>query len=257
MTPARALSPSHWAWALPILLVVAVLSIRQIDLYSPSSDEEYSIAAAGFASGGHSLAEVSQFVLDYPDAQTPGYFFLLNLWGNFASSDIAVLRVFSVFTGLLALAVAYRLGFDYIDPRAGLIMLVLVACNAFFNYTHVQMRMYSCVVLASGIAVWFYMRMTVNHRGATVRRWLAVSAAIYALLMFHVLSTLFLVAALFGCHVVFVRKDRRWFAFPLAIVCALALAAPYLADVIDLPSCRFNHRSRGAKHLVDAPDIAS
>ena len=229
----RALFPGHWAWAIPILLIVASLSIRQIDLYSPSSDEEYSISAAGFASGGHSLPEVSQFVLDYPDAQTPGYFFLLNLWGNFASSDIAVLRVFSIFTGLLALATAYRLGFDYIDPRAGMILLVLVACNAYFNYTYIQMRMYSCVVLASGIAVWLYMRVTVNYRGTTVKRWLAAIAAIFALLMFHVLSTLFLLVALFGCHVIFVRKDRSWFAFPMAVACALALASPYLASVMN------------------------
>ena len=117
-----------------------------------------------------------------------------------------------------------------------MILLILVASNAYFNYTHIQMRMYSCVVLASGIAVWLYMRMTVNHRGATAKRWLAVAAAIYALLMFHVLSTLFLVVALFGCHVAFVRKDRSWFAFPLAMVCALALASPYLADVIDFLS---------------------
>lgn len=228
----RASYPGHWAWAVPILLIVAILSIRQIDLYAPSGDEEYSIAAAGFASEGHSLLEVSQFVLDYPDAQTPGFFFLLNLWGKFASSDLAILRVFSIFTGLLTLATAYRLGIDYIDPRAGMILLILVASNAYFNYTYVQMRMYSCVALASGIAVWLYMRMTVDHRGATVKRWLAIVAAIFALLMFHVLSTFFLVSALFGSHVIFVRKDRSWFAFPLAIACALALASPYLASVI-------------------------
>ena len=222
----------HWAWAIPILLIVAALSLRQIDLYAPSADETYSIAAAGFAGErGYSLLEVSQHVLEYPDGQTPGYFLLLNLWGNFTSSDTAILRVFSIFIGLLTLAVSYRLGYDYIDPRAGIILLSLVACNAYLNYTYVHMRMYGCVVLASGIVMWLYLRMTFNHRGTTARRWLAILVGIFSLLMFHVLSTLFLLSMLFSYHALFVAKSRRWFAFPLAVACALLLASPYLAKM--------------------------
>lgn len=231
MEPKQAFASRYWAWALPILLIVAVLSIRQIDLYSPSGDERYSIAAAGFFSGGHSLLEVAQFVLDFPDGQTPGYFLLLKIWGDFTSSDTAVLRVFSIYVGMLILAMAYRLGRDWIDPRAGMILLTLVACNAYFNYTYVHMRMYGCAVLASGIVLWLYMRMTFNHRGATIRRSLALFAALFAQLMFHVLSGFFLVLMLLGYHVLFVRKDRRWLAFPAAIISALALASPYLANI--------------------------
>ncbi len=227
----RAFFPGHWAWALPILLIVAVLSIRQIDLYSPSGDERYSIAAAGFFSAGHSLLEVAQFVLEFPDGQTPGYFLLLNVWGNFTSSDTAILRVFSIYVGMLTLAMAYRLGYDFIDPRAGIVILTLVACNAYFNYTYVHMRMYGCAVLTSAIALWLYMRMTFDHRGATVRRSFALFAALFALLMFHVLSTFFLVSMLIGYHTLFVRKDRRWLAFPAAIAGALALASPYIANI--------------------------
>ena len=33
----------HWIWAVPILLVVAALSLRQIDLYPPTADEFFSM----------------------------------------------------------------------------------------------------------------------------------------------------------------------------------------------------------------------
>ena len=116
-------------------------------------------------------------------------------------------------------------------PRAGIILLSLVACNAYLNYTYVHMRMYGCVVLASGIVMWLYLRVTLNHQGTTARRWLALFAAILSLLMFHVLSTLFLLSMLFSYHALFVAKSRRWFAFPLAVACALLLASPYLAKM--------------------------
>ena len=39
---------SHWAWVVPMLLVVAALSLRQSDLYPPAEDEFYSMHNAGW-----------------------------------------------------------------------------------------------------------------------------------------------------------------------------------------------------------------
>ena len=43
---------AHWAWAIPVLLIVAALGVRQIDLYPPGPDEFYSMYNAGFLAHG-------------------------------------------------------------------------------------------------------------------------------------------------------------------------------------------------------------
>ena len=39
---------SHWLWALPVLLIVSALALRQIDAYPPAADEFYSMFNTGY-----------------------------------------------------------------------------------------------------------------------------------------------------------------------------------------------------------------
>lgn len=243
----RAFFPGHWAWAIPILLIVAILSFRQIDWYTPSSDERQSIAAAGFAGDEHTLHEVAQFISEFADINIPGYFLLLNVWGHHTSGEPTLLRVLSIFVGLLSLSMAYRLGHDCIDPRAGIILLTLVACNAYLNYTYVHLRMYGCVVLASSVLIWLYWRMTFGIRGVTARRWSALVVTLFSLVILHVLSACLLVLVLFAYHALFVGKKRPWLAFPLAIAAAIALASPTLAD-LNVSALAQSHLDRVAEN---------
>ena len=38
---------AHWAWAIPVLLIVAALSMRHVDLYPPTTDEFFSMFNTG------------------------------------------------------------------------------------------------------------------------------------------------------------------------------------------------------------------
>ena len=39
---------SHWGYALPVLIAVAALALRQIDMYPPTYDEFYSMFNSGW-----------------------------------------------------------------------------------------------------------------------------------------------------------------------------------------------------------------
>ena len=84
----------HWAWAIPVILIVAALSIRQFDFYKPSLDEFYSLNSAGLVIDGplSPMVLISRLHLDAPD-HMPGYFLFLSAWGNLVSSDLAIARV--------------------------------------------------------------------------------------------------------------------------------------------------------------------
>ena len=139
---------NHWVWALPILLALALLGIRGVDLYPPRTDEFISMVNVGWIVDGpytpidalHSLAANS------PD-HTPLYFLLLNIWGHLVGADIATGRLLSVFAGLLSAAMIYRLTRDFVSPMAGVFAVIILASNTFFNFYLVYLRMYPLLVL--------------------------------------------------------------------------------------------------------------
>ena len=83
LTEARGRFLSHWVVALPVLLVVAALSMRQINLYPPTADEFFSMFNSGWlVNSPYSPLEVVESLHTFSPNHTPGYFVLLNIWGN-------------------------------------------------------------------------------------------------------------------------------------------------------------------------------
>ena len=111
---------SLWIWALPVLLLVAWLSLRQIDLYPAEVDEFYSMYNVGWVSNGpYSPIDVLQSLEQNSPNHTPAYFLLLNLWGHIVGNEVALARILTIFTGLLSLTLMYRLARDFVGPAAG------------------------------------------------------------------------------------------------------------------------------------------
>ena len=222
----------HWICAIPILLLVTALSARQLDLIVPEVDEFYFMNDAGMVSGGpYSPFDVLASVARISPNHAPLYFILLNLWGHLVGHEIAILRVLTVFTGLLSLAMVYRLARDFIAPLAGLLALIVLASNAFYNFYYANARMYPLLLLTGAITLWLYLRLC-QHKGATKRSdYVALTAACYALANTHVFSAL-LFAALGAYHLLHVRKDRRWLRIALAVGAGLLLFSPWLGVLL-------------------------
>ncbi len=223
---------SHWLWALPVLLIVAALGLRQIDLYPPDTDEFYSMYSAGWLVGGpFSPLDIIEYLNPCCTTHVPGYFFLLSAWGNLISYEVAVGRIFSVFCYLLALAVVYRLGRDFVAPGAGFFVLVILASNAYANFYVAHLRMYPLLMMTASIVFWLYLRI-VESVGARGRGdYVALAVAAIAFLSVHLFSIVFLLP-LAAYHLLFARRGRRWLMATLTGATVFILSAPWLVVVI-------------------------
>lgn len=223
---------NHWAWAIPVIFIVAGLSLLQFDNYTPSLDEFYSMNNAGLLiSGPFSPTEFFEQLRRFAPAHMPGYFLFLSAWGKLVSSDIIIARVPGILAGLLSLAITYRLARDTIAPGAGLIALIVVAGNTHYNFYYDHIRMYSMVVFTSGCVLWLYARMTMWPNRLTAKQFFAFTVAVAALLSLQALASFVLIAALSLSHLLFVKKSRQWLAVPAAIASALILLSPAIASV--------------------------
>ncbi len=222
----------HWIWALPVLLVVAYLSISQIDLYPPTVDEFYSMYNSGWITNSpYSPIEVLQSLeLNSPN-HTPLYFLLLNVWGNLVGYDIVLGRAPTIFAGLLALSMIFRLTRDFVAPTAGFFALLIVSSNAFYNYFIPHVRMYPLLLFLSALVLWLYLRIVYQQPCAKRRDYFALAVASNALANVHAFSAL-LFASLGVYHLFIAPKDRRWAGVSLAVSAALLIFSPWIVVLI-------------------------
>ena len=219
---------SHWLWALPILLIVAALALRQIDLYPPTGDEFFSMNDAGWLiNGPYSPIEILQSLQQYSSNHTPGFFMLLSVWGNLIAYDIALARIFTIFIGLLALAMTYRLARDFVAPVAALFALIIIASNAFYNFYYAHARMYTLLLLTSTIALWLYLRIIYQQKQVKKTDYAALGAAVFALISTHAFSAAFLL--MLGIYHLFIApKNSRWRRVSAIVLIALLLFSPWM-----------------------------
>ena len=224
---------THWAWAIPVLLLVAALGLAQIDLYPPSPDEFYTMYDLGWlANEARSPSAIVNTIRENNPSQSPGYFLLLSLWGNLTGYSLPVGRVLGVFGGLLSLAIMFRIAKDLVAPEAGLFAIIILASNAFYNMYIPFLRMYAMLVFVAGLSLWLYFRVVQKRGLATRRDRFALSAALTCLLYTHGFGTLMIIA-LGVYHVLFVPKNRAWHWLTLSIILAMLLFSPWLWVLFD------------------------
>ena len=219
----------HWLWAVPILLIVAALAIRQIDLYPPTADEFHSMHNAGWlVNGPYSPIEILQSLQRNSSNHTPGFFMLLSVWGNLIAYDIALARILTIFIGLLALAITYRLARDFVAPAAGLFALIIIASNTFYNFYYAYTRMYTLLPLTAAIALWLYLRIIYQQKQVRKTDYAALGIAVFALINTHAFSAAFLLT-LGIYHLTAAPKNQRWRRVSAAVLIALLFFSPWMA----------------------------
>ena len=181
--------------------------------------------------GPYSPIDVMQSLQQYSPNHTPGYFILLSIWGNLIGYDLALGRALTIFSGLLSLAMTYRLARDFVAPVAGLFALIIVASNAFYNFYYSHVRMYPLLVFASGIALWLYLRIIYQQKQIKKTDYAALGAAVFALINTHAFSASFLL--MLGIyHLLIAPKNRRWLWVSLAVAAAVLLFSPWIPTLI-------------------------
>ncbi|MEL6272099.1 MAG: glycosyltransferase family 39 protein, partial [Chloroflexota bacterium] len=138
----------------------------------------------------------------------PGYFTLLYGWGHLAGWEPFILRVFSLFCGLLALAFTYSLARDYFSPEVGVYTVFTVGVGYFFMYYLRDMRPYGLLVLMMSVCLWLYERVT--RANSRRRLWYTLFTLSVAGLLYTHYFTVFGLAALGLWHLIFRFRQRRY-----------------------------------------------
>jgi len=126
------------------------------------------------------------------------YYTLLDVWMKLFGESALVVRAFSVFTGLLAVAVVYCLARRlFKDKGLACAGMLLAALLPFQVYYAQEARMYAPLALCCALVVWFFLRATVelNPSAQPVNHiwdWLGLSLSAAAAMYMQNLAGVFL-----------------------------------------------------------------
>jgi hypothetical protein len=195
-------------------------------------DERLSIFDAG---GGpydpRTLTQIWDGVTARNPWHAPGYFMLLSGWGRLVGWQPPALRAMSLLFGVLGVACTYRLGRDVASPRVGLAAAAVVGTSAFFVYYLHELRMYTLFVLLTAFTIWVYWRIVTGKRQPSVLLWAGLLVGAVGMLYTHYFAALPLFAiGLY--HVLFVKKDRRWWQVVGVMALAGLLFLPWFSSLL-------------------------
>lgn len=244
----------HWLWLVPLLLLAVALASSVLDDKAFDADEASSVLRIGGKGGDpYSLAEVRVAVLKHSPDQALGWPLLLSLQARFMGWSEVALRSLSLFGGLLAVAWSWRAGREMFGPAAGFVAAALLASSLFFVTWMAIARVFTLLVFFTVLALHSYWRVALRPAapGLAARAGLLVGAV--GLLYAHYFGALLLPAlALF--HLLFVRKDRRWWQTLLIFLLAALAFLPGLELL--LRGMEFSATRLGAENLAMAPHVA-
>ncbi|MCZ7544110.1 MAG: glycosyltransferase family 39 protein [Anaerolineae bacterium] len=202
-----------------ILLLAAALRVVNLGGRAIGYDEAYSVL----------YAQSWQPEIGGPvtDVHPPLYYGVLRVWMWLVGQSPEGVRTCSVLTGILTVAVVYRLAADLFGRRAARAAALLVAIAPFHVEYSQEARMYALMALWLLLATWCLVR---GWRDPRAWRWWVGFAVFAALSMYTQQLAAFYLVAL----ALFPMAARRWDVCGRVIaagLAALALYLPWLANL--------------------------
>lgn len=159
------------------------------------------------------------------DRHPPLYFALLAVWQDIAGLERVALRLPSVWSGLLAVALTWRIGRRAGGEVVGVFAGLLVAVTPALVYYTQEIRHFGLFLLAVTLSSWLFLRAL--HRPSARR--LALYAGSVAAIMYTLYIGLFVIGAQVAVVLFVWRRPLRDKArFAGAWLLALGLFAPWL-----------------------------
>ena len=221
----------NWLWFVPIVLLMFWLGARSLNADSIWYDEYWSIYDSGGAPFGPlSPVEVWNGIATRNPQQGPTFYITLNLWSDLVGSTPFAGRAMSLMFGVLATAWTYRLGRDTVSPRVGLYAAAVMATSAFFiHYLH-ELRGYTMVALVTCVTLWAYWRVITAKKVGRRPQILLLASVTFSLYLHYLTAITFAAIGLY--HLVFVRKDWRWWRVVILMGLGGALFLPWIPNLV-------------------------
>ncbi len=222
---------SRWLFVVPIIFFAFAIGVFNLYDGIVSLSEANSLRHLGlYEEHVYTVTDVVDSVIIKSPQHAPLYFILLNFWYQLLGSDPGILRLLSVFWGMLTVAVTYRLSLEINTHRGGIYAsLMIVSSWSFIYYIH-EIRQYSMVICVSAMLFWLYWRIISRKTPVLLWYWFGL----FLLSAISVYTHYFGVLSLMGIglyHVVFVRKDARWLKIVIVEILAGITFLPWLSIV--------------------------
>ena len=224
----RALKRSDWLWMVPVLLLAVPLGGRRLNSLTFTRDETWTLMIAGARNyGPYTLSQVLEVQQRLAPDQAFGWDLLINRLGAVAGWNTLSMRAWPFFFGLLALAMVYRAGKHMFGRQTAVsACFLLLSSSLFIQYFHIA-RAFTPVVLFSSLLLFAYWRVAMGGRKPDRPGQAGLLAGGIGLLYSHYFAAL-LIPALGLFHLLFVRKDRRWWLTSLLLLLIFLAATPEL-----------------------------
>jgi mannosyltransferase len=160
------------AWALALLVALAAaMRFASIDVQSFHHDEV--ITAARVLPG--SFADMLSAVR-HSESNPPLYYVLAWGWAKAFGSGEVGLRSLSALFGVATVPIAYFIGTELANRRAGLITAALVAVNPMLIWYAQEARSYAVLAFFCALSLLFFVRALRTERGRDLALWALASA---------------------------------------------------------------------------------
>ena len=160
-----------------VLLLAFWLRLFRIGYQSIWGDEAYSIWRSGLP-----LLEIPGQVAKTGDL-APFYYFILHFWQGLTGSSELAVRFLSLFFGILALPLAFKVMERLHSREAGLFAAVIGAVSPFWVYYAQETKMYAQMAFTVLLSTYLFLRIFESERSRS--RWayiaygIACAAAVY------------------------------------------------------------------------------
>ena len=254
-----------WGLLILFLLLGTALRLYQLDSKSLWYDE---LGTALYTAPDNSLLEVARGPLEVPAIPAPPLYFMTTYLLRQVSESEFLLRLPSVFFGLLAIAATYILGKALLGPREALVGAFLMTISTFGIRYSQEARYYALLLLLATLSLYFfYLGLRRNDVLSWVGFVISSTLAVYT----HLFAFLFLAAEAAFALLHFVarrlrsrdmevdrwqrswRKEEPFFSF---LLCALVMALLYLPMLPFTVSGLLSRRGLGG-HIPTAIDKTS
>jgi mannosyltransferase len=166
----RARSRTFWIVA-GLTVLAAGLRFVTLGLQSYHHDEIVTASRVLRGSFWHAMDAVG-----FSESAPPLYYALAWLWTQVTGTGEFGLRSFSAVAGVATVPVAYLLGAELRDRRAGMLAAALVAVNPMLVWYSQEARAYALVVLLSALSLLFFVKTLHRGRRRDAIAWGGVSA---------------------------------------------------------------------------------
>jgi mannosyltransferase len=169
---------SNYFWLLVAIAAGFALRVNRLGVQSLWNDEGTSVALARL-----SLPAIVGGAAH--DIHPPLYYLLLHFWIALGGTSEFAIRFLSVMSGVLLVAVTFRLARTFFDQEVAVIAAFLSALSAFQLYYSQETRMYIVIALESALSVWAMSRLLLSAPSIAISAWLAYAVATIAALYTH------------------------------------------------------------------------